>query len=115
MKKIVLILTSLAVAYNLFAVEPVKDTVSMAPPTIAAVRPLVSPIVVDTLATDNKALSVILFKSSIKSSFVILVSLIDSKILSTCFMPSSPKLITVGFIIIIMELIMTIDVSIHKR
>ena len=61
MKKIVLILTSLAVAYNLFAVEPVKDTVSMAPPTIAAVRPLVSPIVVDTLATDNKALSVILF------------------------------------------------------
>ena len=43
------------------AAEPVKDTVAVAPPTIKAIKPLVSSLVVDTLATDNEALSVVLF------------------------------------------------------
>ena len=61
MKRLFITVVALATTFNLYAAEPVKDTVAMAPPTIAAIEPLVSPIVVDTLATDNQALSVILF------------------------------------------------------
>ena len=61
MKQFMIFFAALLGVAALQAAEPVKDTVAVAPPTIKAIKPLVSSLVVDTLATDNEALSVVLF------------------------------------------------------
>lgn len=60
MKKLILTLATLSLALSGFASEPLKDSTAVKL-TVEAIKPLSSPIVVDTLATENSALSVVLF------------------------------------------------------
>ncbi len=64
MKRYILSLVALAAAFTALADEIAADSVRLQPRTIEPVEKLKSPIVVDTIATDNKALSVILFNDN---------------------------------------------------
>lgn len=64
MKRYILSLVALAAAFTAHADEIAADSARLQPRTIEPVEKLKSPIVVDTIATDNKALSVILFNDN---------------------------------------------------
>lgn len=64
MKRYILLFAVAALALNASADEIKSDSVGVQGHSIAAIEKLKSPIVVDTIATDNKALSVILFNDN---------------------------------------------------
>lgn len=64
MKRYILSFVALAAAFTAHADEIAADSARLQPRTIEPVEKLKSPIVVDTIATDNKALSVILFNDN---------------------------------------------------
>ena len=64
MKRYILLFAVAALTLNASADEIKSDSVGVQGHSIAAIEKLKSPIVVDTIATDNKALSVILFNDN---------------------------------------------------
>lgn len=64
MKKITLILAALAATLNLSAQSTTADSTAVVKTSVSAIEPLKSAIVVDTLATENPELSIILFNDN---------------------------------------------------